>query len=126
MTSTLTVDIFLSVDGWAGSDGLPPYFGYFGPDLDEWISTHLEEPQLVIMGRRTYEVLAAIPHEARDESWRRMTELGKVVFSRTLQEAEWENTTALRPGSRRGGRHGSRARARCRCAPSAACQSVDS
>ncbi len=92
MTSTLTVDIFLSVDGWAGSDGLPPYFGYFGPDLDEWNSTHLEEPHLMVMGRRTYEVLAAIPEEARDESWRRMTELGKVVFSRTLREAEWENT----------------------------------
>lgn len=31
MGSTLTVDIFLSVDGWAGSDGLPGYFGYLGP-----------------------------------------------------------------------------------------------
>jgi hypothetical protein len=31
MGSLLTVDIFLSVDGWAGSDGLPGYFGYLGP-----------------------------------------------------------------------------------------------
>ena len=30
MTGSLTVDIFLSVDGWAGSDGLPGYFGYLG------------------------------------------------------------------------------------------------
>lgn len=35
------------------------------------------------MGRRTYEVLAAIPAEAHGE---RMNELEKVVFSRTLQE----------------------------------------
>ena len=92
MTSTLTVDIFLSVDGWAGSDGLPGYFGYFGPELGEWITSELEKPQLAVMGRRTYQVLAGLPDEARDESWRRMTELDKVVFSRTLQQANWANT----------------------------------
>ncbi len=92
MTSTLTVDIFLSVDGWAGSDGLPGYFGYFGPELGEWITSELEKPQLAVMGRRTYQVLAGLPDEARDASWRRMTELDKVVFSRTLQQADWANT----------------------------------
>jgi dihydrofolate reductase len=92
MTSKLTVDIFLSVDGWAGSNGLPGYFGYFGPELAEWISSELEEPQLAVMGRRTYEMLADLPSEARDESWQRMTELDKVVFSRTLRQAEWANT----------------------------------
>jgi hypothetical protein len=35
MGSILTVDIFLSVDGWAGSDGLPGYFGYLGPELQD-------------------------------------------------------------------------------------------
>jgi dihydrofolate reductase len=92
MTSTLTVDIFLSVDGWAGSDGLPGYFGYFGPDLEEWITSELGQPQLAVMGRRTYEMLAGLPDEARDASWQRMTELNKVVFSRTLKDAEWANT----------------------------------
>jgi len=90
--TTVTVDIFLSVDGWAGSDGLPAYFGYFGPDLDAWNTAQLEEPHLMVMGRRTYEVLAAIPDEAKDASWRRMTELDKVVFSRTIREAGWANT----------------------------------
>ena len=37
--SSLTVDVFVSVDGWAGSDGLPGYFGYLGPELAEWIKT---------------------------------------------------------------------------------------
>jgi len=92
MTSTLTVDIFLSIDGWAGSDGLPGYFGYFGPELGEWLTSELEKPQLAVMGRRTYQVLASLPDEARDESWRRMTMLDKVVFSRTLQHAEWAHT----------------------------------
>jgi dihydrofolate reductase len=88
----LTVDVFLSVDGWAGSDGLPGYFGYLGPELEEWITTEVNASQRVVMGRRTYEALAGLPDEARDESWERMNQLDKVVFSRTLQQAVWPNT----------------------------------
>ena len=44
------------------------------------------------MGRRTYQALAGLPDEARDASWVRMTELNKVVFSRTLEEVQWANT----------------------------------
>lgn len=32
------------------------------------------------------------PDDARDESWHRMTQLDKVVFSRTLQQATWPNS----------------------------------
>lgn len=92
MTGTLTVDIFLSVDGWAGSDGLPGYFGYLGPELEAWISAELAVPQTALLGRRTYDVLAGLPEEARDPSWHRMTALDKVVFSRTLTGATWPNT----------------------------------
>jgi len=31
---TLTVDVFVSVDGWASGATSPGYFGYFGPDLE--------------------------------------------------------------------------------------------
>ncbi len=92
MGSILTVDVFVSVDGWAGSAGLPGYFGYLGPELEEWIATELAAPQVVVMGRRTYEALAGLPDEARDESWHRMAQLDKVVFSSTLQKAAWPNT----------------------------------
>jgi dihydrofolate reductase len=92
MASTLTVDLFLSVDGWAGSDGLPGYFGYLGPELEEWITTELAAPQVVVLGRRTYQALSGLPDAARDGSWQRMTQLDKVVFSRTLQQAGWPNT----------------------------------
>ncbi|MEV4836398.1 dihydrofolate reductase family protein [Nonomuraea sp. NPDC049486] len=96
MTSDLIVDIFLSVDGWAGSDGLPGYFGYFGPELEEWINAESDAPQLVVMGRRTYEALAGLPEEAKDASWQRLTELDKVVFSTTLTRVAWPNTRILR------------------------------
>jgi dihydrofolate reductase len=92
MTSELIVDIFVSVDGWAGSDGLPGYFGYVGPDLETWITTEGASPQVVVLGRRTYEVLAGLPDDARDDGWNRLSALDKVVFSRTLTEAEWPNT----------------------------------
>ena len=92
MASSLTVDMFVSVDGWAGSDGLPAYFGYLGADLQEWIMAELAAPQLVVMGRRTYEVLAGLPREAHGTSWGRTAELDKVVFSRTLNDAAWPNT----------------------------------
>jgi dihydrofolate reductase len=94
--SSLTVDVFLSVDGWAGSDGLPGYFGYLGPELAEWIKAEGAVPQLVIMGRRTYELLAGLPEEFRDEGWHRMSRLDKVVFSRTLTQVSWPNTRLSR------------------------------
>ncbi|HEX6684559.1 MAG TPA: dihydrofolate reductase family protein [Candidatus Limnocylindrales bacterium] len=89
---TLTVDIFVSVDGWARGEDSPGYFGYFGPELQEWITTELAVPQLVVLGRRTYEALAGLPEQARDESWHRMSELEKVVFSSTLETTAWPNT----------------------------------
>jgi dihydrofolate reductase len=63
MGSTVTVDVFLSVDGWAGSDGLPGYFGYLGPELEEWIAAEGAAPQVLVLGRRTYEMLAGLPEE---------------------------------------------------------------
>jgi dihydrofolate reductase len=93
---TLTVDMFVSVDGWASGATSPGYFGYFGPELEAWITTELALPQLVVLGRRTYEALAGLPEEARDASWQRMTELSKVVFSATLTTASWPNTRICR------------------------------
>jgi dihydrofolate reductase len=92
MGTSVTVDLFLSVDGWAGSDGLPGYFGYFGPELEEWVTAMMAEPQRVVMGRRTYEALAGPPEPSGDESSNPMAPLDKVVFSRTLQQVAWPNT----------------------------------
>lgn len=92
MGTTLTIDMLISVDGWAGSDGLPGYFGYLGPELEAWFATEQAAPQVAVMGRRTYELLAGLPEEARDRSWHQMTRLETVVFSRTLGRSAWPNT----------------------------------
>jgi dihydrofolate reductase len=92
----VTVDVFLSVDGWAGSANSPGYFGYPGAELQQWIDAELENPQVVLLGRRTYEILAALPAEAIDESTRRMLATETIVFSRTLAAVDWPNARICR------------------------------
>jgi dihydrofolate reductase len=88
MATTLTVDLFVSVDGFAKGEHSPGYFGYAGPELERWIAGELSRPQHVLLGRRTYAALAGVPPEAQDEGYRRMSSLPTTVFSRTLTEAE--------------------------------------
>lgn len=90
----LIADMFVTLDGYAFGEGAPAYFGYFGPDLKRWIDDQSAAPQIVVMGRVTYEALSAYaqmdkPTEGADS----MNELPKLVFSRTLEEPlEWNNS----------------------------------
>jgi len=43
----------------------------------------------MILGRRTYEALAGLPPEVRDEGWTVMTSTPGWLFSRTLQATDW-------------------------------------
>jgi dihydrofolate reductase len=54
--------------------GVVDNFGYLGPELQAWITTELAATQLIVMGRRTYEALAALPEEAHGESWHRLAQ----------------------------------------------------
>ncbi len=56
----LTANLFVSADGYALGENTSPYFGYGGPDLDRWVTGQLSQPHLDVMGRVTYEVLAAV------------------------------------------------------------------
>ncbi|MFB7998597.1 dihydrofolate reductase family protein [Streptomyces sp. NPDC056002] len=89
---TLTVDVFVSVDGYAGSATSPAYFGYDGPLLEEWIREEMAAPQLVLMGRRTYEALAGVAGETGGADTDPVPGVDKVVFSSTLKTVTWQNT----------------------------------
>jgi dihydrofolate reductase len=91
---TLTVDVFVSVDGFAKGEQSPGFFGYDGPELAEWIDTELARPQLAVLGRRTYEALAELPAEAMAGS--PLSSVDKVVFSRTLESTSWPRTRVCR------------------------------
>ena len=98
----LNVDLFITLDGYASGEGAPGYFGYLGPDLERWIDDNLAGPQVLLMGRVTYEAMSAIAQNEPVEGADRMNELPKVVFSRTLQEPlEWNNSRDLRRTARR-------------------------
>ena len=89
----LSVDIFVSVDGYAMGSRSPGYFGFHGPDLQSWIDDHAGRPHRPLMGRRTYTMLDGIPEEARDEGWHRMVTAPTIVFSRTLTSVQWPGAT---------------------------------
>src|SRR5262249_54929788 len=71
--------------------------GYFGEELGQWVQDHLEQRQLLIMGRVTYEALARFAPSATDKVNARMTDLPKLVFSSTLEEPlAWKNTRLVK------------------------------
>jgi dihydrofolate reductase len=88
----LTADLFISLDGFASGVNEAAFFGYYGEDLGKWVSDNLRPPQVLIMGRVTYGALAQFAPSATDPSSVRMTELPKLVFSKTLKEPlSWKN-----------------------------------
>lgn len=89
----LTADLYTTLDGFAFGEGAPAYFGYLGPDLERWIDDQIAEPQVLLMGRVTYEAMWGIVQTQDVEGGERLNELPKVVFSSTLQEPlEWNNS----------------------------------
>jgi hypothetical protein len=47
----LTADLFITLDGFAAGVDVGPYFGYFGPELESWVRSAPDQPQVMIMGR---------------------------------------------------------------------------
>lgn len=89
----LIADLFITLDGYASGEGAPAYFGYLGPELERWVDEHVATPQVLLMRRVTYEALSAIAQNHPVEGADRMSELPKVVFSRTLREPlAWDNS----------------------------------
>jgi len=90
----LTADMFVSLDGFAaGADGGQSWtFGYFGPEFAEYAQKVLAEPQIMIMGRVTYEIMAPSWSSSPGPLAEQMNGLPKLVFSTTLAEPlTWAN-----------------------------------
>lgn len=93
----LIADLFISLDGFASGADEAAYFGYFGPDLGNWVRENLEKRQVILMGRVTYEALAQFATSATDDVSARMSALPKVVCSSTLREPlAWKNTRLVK------------------------------
>lgn len=93
----LTADLFISLDGFASGVKQAAYFGYFGPNLGDWVHEQLAQPQVIVMGRVTYSVLAQISAFSTDELSVTMSNTPKLVFSSTLKEPlAWKNTRLIK------------------------------
>jgi dihydrofolate reductase len=92
----LTADLFCTVDGWLRGRNSPAYFGYDGPDLQAWIDEQVAHPHVMLMGSNTYSELAEINAGGDEPASKRMDELPKVVFSKSLKPPlTWRNTSVV-------------------------------
>ncbi|MGH7526990.1 MAG: dihydrofolate reductase family protein [Gemmatimonadales bacterium] len=110
-TGKLTLTTFLSLDGVMQAPGGPDedrsgnfqhggwLVPYFAEDMGPIVDDAFAKADAFLLGRRTYEIFAA--------HWPRMTDpndavaaalnrLPKYVASRTLDKAEWHNSTLVR------------------------------
>jgi len=98
--STLTIDLFSSLDGFAAAEGWPGYWGKEGPELMAWLEEQLAEDHIVVMGANTYRTMSQIVAEEADPTFARMAEIPKVVFSKTLKPPlTWANTQVVAEGA---------------------------
>lgn len=91
--STLTIDLFSSLDGFASAEDWPGYWGKEGPELMAWLEEKLAEDHVIVMGANTYRIMSQIVAEMEDPTFARMAEIPKFVFSKTLEPPlTWANT----------------------------------
>jgi len=95
----LSADMFVSVDGFAaGADGSQGVFRSFGgPELGGYIQKVLNEPQVLVLGRVTYELLSSLWSGSPGPAAERMNQASKIVFSNTLAgPLDWNARPAKR------------------------------
>lgn len=92
----LRVDMFSTLDGYAGpGPQSAPFWGYGAADLFDWIKEQLAEEHVMLMGATTYRQLSEFAAKDDDPN-PRMTQLPKIVFSKTLTPPlTWANTTII-------------------------------
>jgi dihydrofolate reductase len=88
----VTLDGYVAGAGGEGDWGLPPEH----PDVNAWKIASLRQVSTHIMGRITYEQMAAHWPNATDDYAAFMNNLPKVVFSKTLPTAGWAGSRIAR------------------------------
>jgi len=93
----LIVSNLMSLDGFF--EGPNKEFNWFTPDEEffNYAKEMLRSVDTILFGRTTYEHMANYwPSAPRDEIADAMNGLKKIVFSSTLEKAEWNNTALIR------------------------------
>jgi len=94
----LILQTSISIDGYvAAVDGSHPWGnGTEDEDVKRWILDSVWGAGAHLMGRVTYEEMAAFWPTSSSDYARPMNEIPKVVFSKTLRNADWPETRIAR------------------------------
>ncbi|MBE2319573.1 dihydrofolate reductase family protein [Solirubrobacter sp. CPCC 204708] len=97
MSTTLMVDFIISLDGYAGAEGWPGFWGMEGPEYLAFIDSDAEKQHVTLMGANTYRLMSGFAADmADDPGMVAMTAMPKVVFSSTLKAPlDWANTELI-------------------------------
>jgi dihydrofolate reductase len=100
----IIISQFVTLDGVmedpGGSEGTP-YGGWAfkfnrGPEGDKFKMEEVAAAEVLLLGRKTYEGFAAAwPGRSGDGFAEKMNGMPKYVVSRTLQRADWNNSTII-------------------------------
>jgi dihydrofolate reductase len=93
----IVAQLFVSLDGVVESPEIW-HLQYWNDELRAAVASQLEVADILLLGRRTYEVFAASwPQRSSDTLFAdRINSMPKLVVSSTLTELHWRNSTLLR------------------------------
>jgi dihydrofolate reductase len=70
--------------------------GFVDEDFDRYATDMLKSIDVILLGRRTYQLFASYWPSATGPDADRLNALPKVVFSRTLERVEWNNSRLVK------------------------------
>lgn len=88
----------ITLDGYFEGDknwDLPFHETVWGPELEKLSLEQLNAADYLVFGRVTYEGMAAYWQTEKGEIAELMNSIPKLVFSKTLKAADWNNTTLI-------------------------------
>ena len=92
----LFVSNLMSLDGFFETTDHKLDWFVIDDDFLDYSDDMLRSVDLILFGRKTYEIMAAFWPTAQDRNAGRMNGLAKIVFSKTLASADWHNTRLVR------------------------------
>src|SRR5260370_34929303 len=93
------LDMSMSLDGFVGSDREHPGIAIpEGAELKQWKLDHISKAGAHLMGRTSYQEMSSYWPQSDDKYAAPMNDIPKVVFSKTLSDAEaiWPVTRVAR------------------------------
>jgi dihydrofolate reductase len=97
----LSTFTFITLDGYYKGQNEEINWHKHGPEEGEFSAENLETGNILLFGRITYEMMASFwPTPMAYETFpivaEGMTKAEKIVFSHTLEKADWENTRIVK------------------------------